>query len=131
MQIISRASKYEGEGQSYTNAVDMIFDAAVQAITKEIHPQMIMSQRGQLLMTALSASISAGRKDAVDMILNIEGISSYLQDQGEPATHVLAEAICTAEIGSRAAAPAGAVWEAIMENHKCDVQHLWHVHMGQ
>lgn len=129
MQIISRASKYEGEGQSYTDAVDMIFDAAVQAIPKEVHPQMIMSQRGQLLMAALSAGVSAGRKDAVDVILKTEGISSYLQDQGEPTVHVLAEAICSAEIGSGSAAPAGAIWTSIMENHKCDVTHLQQPHI--
>lgn len=111
---------HEREAQSNNNAAEIVFDAAKTAVTKEVHPQMIMSQRGQLLMTALSASISAGRKDAVEVILGIEGISSYLQDQGEPVAQVLADAICNAQIGSGATAPVGAVWEAIMQQPKCD-----------
>ena len=81
---------------------------------------MIMSQRGQLLMSAISASISAGRKDAVDVILGIDGITSYLQDQGEPVPHVLAEAICKADVGSGSAAPAGSVWAEILLHDRCD-----------
>eukprot|EP00892_Ulva_mutabilis_P007526 jgi/Ulvmu1/5145/UM021_0162.1 len=118
MVVVSKAHQQSDGADSYTSSIGSVFEAATRALVKEIHPQMIMSQRGQLLMSAISASISAGRKDAVDVILSIDGISSYLQDQGEPVTHVLAEAICKADVGSGSAAPAGSVWEAILQYDK-------------
>lgn len=119
LQVISQAPRHTKNGVSYTSAISTIFEAATQELVKEVHPQMIMSQRGQLLMTAISASISAGRKDTVDVILGIDAITAYLQDQGQPAAHVLSEAICKAEVGSGSAAPAGSVWEAILQHDKC------------
>lgn len=122
MQVIS--SMYKTEAHRYANGVDRVFRASMKAVTKEVHPQMIMSQRGQMLMNALSASISAGRKDSVVAILGIDNISSYLEDQGESVSQVLAEAICNSKTSEASSLAVGVVWESIMQRHMYVASHI-------
>jgi hypothetical protein len=91
----------------------MLFDAAASAMIKEIHPEMVLAQRGQLLQSAVAACVSAGQAGAVHSLLQISSVDTYLEDQGGRWSHVLAEGLIRGALGAHGKDAANRVWEFI------------------